>query len=375
MKKTRILILSVSAGAGHVRAAQALEAAAKDPDLHVEAVHVDVLDLVPKLFRDMYGEGYLKMVESQPALWGMLYDEADKHGPDSMLRQFMHSVERLNTGRLAKVVKDHEPDHVIVTHFLPAMLLSRMLFEGAYRRAAWVVVTDFDVHSLWIHQGLAGYFAASDEVKWRMADRGLLARNVHVTGIPIMPQFGEPLDRALCAREIGLDPARRTVLMMSGGAGLGGISKMVERVVALDGDFQVVALSGRNAALLEDLQEMAAAHPGKLHPKPFTPHVERVMAASDLAITKPGGLTTSECLARGLPMIVVSPIPGQEERNADYLLENGAALRASDPAGLEFRVKRLMEDPDRLAEMREKARSLGRPDAARRVLDVVLERS
>ncbi|MBI5017976.1 MAG: galactosyldiacylglycerol synthase [Deltaproteobacteria bacterium] len=371
--RPKLLVLSVSAGAGHVRAAEALCAAAHRWHSGVEAVHVDVMDLVPRLFRKVYAESYLHVVEHHPALWGYLYEKTDHRRKDSKLQRLQEALERLNTRHFASMLARERPDAVICTHFLPAQLLSRLIWQGEFFRPVWVQVTDFDIHALWVHPHLSGYFAACDEVAWRMADRGIDRAAVTVTGIPILPAFGEPLSRVECAAELGLDPARTTLLMMSGGAGIGGLDALAERLLGLAGDFQVVALAGRNERLLADLQALAALHPGRLSPLGFTRTVERVMAASDLAITKPGGLTTSECLAMGLPMVVVSPIPGQEERNADYLLENGAALKAHDAAGLEFRVRDLLARPERLAELSRNAKALGRPDAARAVLARVLE--
>ena len=236
----------------------------------------------------------------------------------------------------------------------------------------WVQVTDFDIHALWIQPHLAGYFAASDEVAWRMIERGIRRSAIHVTGIPIMPAFAERQSRSHCAAELGIDPSRTTLLMMSGGAGVGGIERLAERLLGLELDFQIVALAGRNEMLLTELQAIAARYPGRLYPLGFTRTIERVMAVADLAITKPGGLTTSECLAVGLPMLVISPIPGQEERNADYLLENGAALKACDEGALTYRVNRLLSEPGLLDRLRTNAAALGKPDAARTVLDIVL---
>jgi processive 1,2-diacylglycerol beta-glucosyltransferase len=371
-KKVKIAVFSVSAGAGHVRAAQALEAAAKRWYPGVEVVHVDIMDLVPKLFRTIYADTYLKVVEHHPAFWGYLYAKTDRGKVDSALSRLRIAIERLNTQKLKKVLREIAPDHVICTHFLPAQILSRKVRNSGFERPVWVQVTDFDVHALWLHEGMSGYFAANDEVAWRMAERGIPRNIVHVTGIPIMPVFGDPQARSKSATEFNLDPNRTTLLMMSGGAGVGGIETLAERLLRLDADFQLVALAGRNEKLLDSLRELAARHPGRLVPLGFTRVIERVMAAADLAITKPGGLTTSECLAMGLPMIVVSPIPGQEERNADFLLENGAALKACDAGALAWRVQHLLADRQRLTRLRENARRLGRPDAARQVLDIVL---
>jgi processive 1,2-diacylglycerol beta-glucosyltransferase len=371
-KKQKIVILSVSAGAGHVRAAQALQNAVERWYPDMEAVHVDLMDLVPKLFRTIYADTYIKVVERHPAFWGYLYDKADREKVDSALSRLRIAIERLNTQELKKILVAINPDHVICTHFLPAQLLSRKIGVGEFSTPVWVQVTDFDVHALWIHPHINGYFAAHEEVAWRMAERGIPVDNIRVTGIPIMPVFGERHDRIACAAEFGLDPQKTTLLMMSGGAGVGGIEFLAERLLGLEGDFQLVALAGRNEKLLADLQELAKCHPERLFPMGFTRVIERIMAASDLAITKPGGLTTSECLAVGLPMIVVSPIPGQEERNADFLLENGAALKACDAGALAWRVQRLLREPERLAAMRSQALKLGRPAAAREVLEIIL---
>lgn len=371
-KRQKIAILSVSAGAGHVRAAQALQAAAEKWYPGVEAVHVDLMELVPKLFKTIYADTYIKVVERHPAFWGYLYDKTDRERVDSALSRLRIAIERLNTQKLRKVLSEIAPDHVICTHFLPAQLLARKIRKGSFTTPVWVQVTDFDVHALWLHERMSGYFAAHEEVACRLVERQIPANTVHVTGIPIMPVFSEPQSRSKCASEFGLDANKTTILMMSGGAGGGGIEVLAERLLRLEGDFQLVTLAGKNEKLLDELRGLASRYPGRLFPMGFTRVIERVMAVSALAITKPGGLTTSECLAVGLPMIVVSPIPGQEERNADFLLENGAAMKAYDAGALAWRVNMLLDNRKRLSVMRENALRVGRPDAARHVLDIVL---
>lgn len=367
-----VVVISVSAGAGHVRAAQALEAAAQRWHPGVAVTHIDLMDLVPKLFRTAYADSYIKLVERHPAVWGYLYSKTDREKADSALDRLRIAVERLNTRKLKQVLQALDPDHVICTHFLPAQVLSRKIRKGSFKKPVWVQVTDFDLHALWVHDHMRGYFAANDEVAWRMKERGIPGETIHVTGIPIMPVFGEKRSRAECAAELGLDPRKTTLLMMSGGAGVGGIDALAGRLLELDRDFQLVALSGKNRKLLGRLGALARRHPKRLFPLGFTGTIERVMSASDLAITKPGGLTTSECLAVGLPMIVISPIPGQEERNADFLLENGAALKAWGPAALAYRVALLLRNPKRLAALRTGALRIGKPGAARSVLSIVL---
>ncbi|MBB3228728.1 processive 1,2-diacylglycerol beta-glucosyltransferase [Luteibacter sp. Sphag1AF] len=371
----RILMLSVSAGAGHVRAADALHAtveamAAQGHD--VVAGHLDVMDYVPSSFRRLYADFYLRLITRHPQLWGMLYRITGDAHPDALTQRMRRTMERLNTRALRKAIAAFQPDAIICTHFLPAEMLMHDIRRERFHVPVWVQVTDFDLHRMWVVPRMRGYFAANDEIAARMHAVGIDRRNVYATGIPIMPAFATAPARAQCAGEYGIDPARPAYLVMGGGAGVGNLDEVAARLLAVEGDFQLVVLAGRNADALSKLQKLAVAHPGRLFPQGFSKQVERLMACCDLAITKPGGLTTSECLAMGLPMIVNAPIPGQEERNADYLLEQGAALKAIDAEALAWRIGHLSRNPGHLSSMRERARAIGRPDAAKHVLDVVL---
>jgi processive 1,2-diacylglycerol beta-glucosyltransferase len=372
----RILLLSVSAGAGHVRAADALEATigtlAAD-GLDVEARHLDVMDFVPSSFRRIYADFYLGLITHYPRLWGMLYRITDDARPEAVTQRMRRTIERLNTRRLRAAISAFAPDAIVCTHFLPAEMLMRQIRKGRVNVPVYLQVTDFDLHRMWVIPGMTGYFAASPEIAQRMRAVGLPPDRVHVTGIPVMPAFGLTHDREALRAELGLDPARPAYLVMGGGAGVGALDELADKLLSSADDFQLVVLAGRNAEVLERLRTLAATrHKGRLFPQGFTRQVERLMACCDLAITKPGGLTTSECLAVGLPMIVNAPIPGQEERNADYLLEQGAAWKAIDAVALAWRICQLQEHPARLAAMAASARAIGRPHAARDVVDTVL---
>ena len=364
-------MLSVSAGAGHVRAAQALCAQAQQSHPHLQLTHLDVMSVVPDAFRKLYSESYIKLVAKAPALWAYLYQRTDRRKRSSRTDQLRRGIEKLNTRQLQRHIDAIAPDAILCTHFLPAELLSRRIRQQQPCPPVWVQVTDFDVHGLWLHEHMHGYFVATDEVAARLIDKGIPAAQVAVSGIPIMPAFTAALDRQAARAELGLDPALTTVLMMSGGAGVGDLAALTERLLNAVSNVQVIALAGRNQALLEQLTALAARFPLRLRPMGFTDTVERLMAAADVAVTKPGGLTTAECLAMHLPMIVVAPIPGQEERNADFLLESGTAFKAVDAAALEFKVRRLLQEPALLQGMRERMRAVARPLAARTVLDAV----
>lgn len=372
MKNPHILVLSVSAGAGHVRAAQALVATAERDYPNAIVTHLDVMDFVPGSFRKVYADSYIKLVDKAPLLWAYLYQNTDTQSSTSLLTKIRRNIERLNTRDLQKEINKVAPDAIICTHFLPAELASRRIEKGEKMPPIWVQVTDFDVHGLWVHPHMQGYFVASDEVAARLQARGIAAAQIKVAGIPIMPQFSTPINPTLCANEIGINPNKLTLILMSGGLGVGNIANMAQALLQLPNDFQVIALAGKNQKMLLELQALAAQYPGRLFAMGFTNTIERLIAVSDLAITKPGGLTSSECLAMHLPMIVVSPIPGQEERNADYLLESGAALKAVDIPALCYKVQKLVQNPVHLDFMREHMAKVAKPTAANTVLSHVL---
>ena len=372
MTARKVLILSVSAGDGHIHAAEAIHAHSKEHDLTVDATHLDVMDYVPSEFRKVYTDYYFKFVNKAPDLWGNIYDVYNEDRRDFDAKKVLRGIEQLNTVALRKAINHFAPEAIVCTHFLPAEILSRMIRRERLTSPVWVQVTDFDLHRLWLHDHMTGYFAANEEVAFRMQATGVDAKKIRVTGIPIMPAFSQSFNRENCAQSIGLNPAIKTFLLMGGGAGLGDLATVAENLLGLRDDFQLIVLAGKNAKALASLRLLTEHYPKRLVPVRFTPDVAQLMACADVVITKPGGLTTSECLAMGLPMIINAPIPGQEERNADYLLEQGVALKAFDAVTLSYRVRHLLENPMQLQQMTEKASQLGMPHAGKHVITNVL---
>jgi processive 1,2-diacylglycerol beta-glucosyltransferase len=367
----RLLLLGVSAGAGHQRAAAALAAWGAG---RAEIQHWDVLDFVSTTFRKVYADAYIKLVNNHPEWWRLVYNASGNAAANSAGQRLRRMVERGNTRALIKAIRAFRPDRIVCTHFLPAEILSHEIAEGRSGVPVYVQVTDFDLHPMWVTAGMAGYFAANAEVAARLTACGPVVAAARVTGIPVMPDF-DPMrgpSREAARQEFAAGAAGPVVLLMGGGEGIGGLTAQAEALLELDQSPSVIALAGRSAAALAGLEKLAERFPGRLTPMGFTDRVPDLMRAADLVVTKPGGLSTSECLALGLPMILSAPIPGQEERNADYLLEEGAALKAIDVLALRLRAAALLGDPPRLARMAARARAIGRPYAARDVLDQVL---
>jgi processive 1,2-diacylglycerol beta-glucosyltransferase len=367
----RVLILSASAGAGHVRAAEAVLRAFQQTGAAREVRHLDVLQYTNPLFRNLYSKTYLDMVNTMPEVLGWLYDRLDDPGQDDRLRV---AFEKLNAGPLLHQLEQFQPEIVVCTHMTPAGIISWLKSHGRIAARQAIVVTDFDVHALWLCRHYEQYFVALDETRAHLVELGVPPSKVTVSGIPIDPVFAVPKDATAMKQRHGLDtdPSRTTILVSAGGFGVGRIETLLAALGKLQHRAQIVAVCGRNEELRDELAVRAAGEPAdarvKLHPLGFTTEMDELMAASDLIVGKPGGLTTSEALARGLVFVVVNPIPGQEERNSDHLLEEGAAIRCNNLPVLAYKIDRLLDDPTRLAAMRAGARRLGRPNAA---VDVV----
>jgi processive 1,2-diacylglycerol beta-glucosyltransferase len=368
------LVVSVSAGSGHVRAADALCALARldFPDLSLR--HRDLMQLVPAWFKTIYTDWYLKLASGLPEAWGWLYRKTDREPTSSLSGRFRRLIQRLCGQRLFSDIENYAPHLIICTHFLPAELLADALRRHRLAIPVWVVVTDFDVHQMWVHQGIAGYFVANSELAYRLQAAGIPESAIVVTGIPVMPGFTRNLQRDQCSRRWALDPRRVTLLMMGGGGGIGMSPSLIRSILAIDESLQIIVMTGKNQSLFQELNSLACFCQGRLVPLAFTDDVPDLMACADLVITKPGGLSTSECLAMGLPMLLINPIPGQEERNAALLLQEGVAQRADDEATLIYRLRRLLSDAETLSVMRSKTRLLAQPHAAQRILQHVRAR-
>jgi processive 1,2-diacylglycerol beta-glucosyltransferase len=356
----RILVLSASAGAGHLRAAEAVAKAMALEAPGAEARHIDVLTLAGRPFREAYSQFYLKLVERAPALWGFLYDRLDRP-PKQVPAALRSALHRWNTRRLVDEVRAFAPDAIVSTHFLPADVLGRERRKGRLGAPLGVVITDADVHRLWVHRGVDRYFVARDEAGALLEGLGYGAAQVQVTGIPIDPRFAAAADRPALRRKHGLPDAGPIVLLLGGGFGVGPVRELARALAEARRPALVVVVAGRNEALRRSL--VAQAGP-RVRVLGFTTEMHEWMAAADLLVTKPGGLTTAEALARGLPMVLVNPIPGQEERNADALLESGAAVKANTRETLAWKVDSVLGSPERLAALRAAALRAAHPRAA-----------
>ncbi len=275
------------------------------------------------------------------------------------------ALERLNLRRFVRFLQAEPWDLVVNTHFLPAELIASLRRQGRLDVPQVIVTTDFDTHRMWVHSPCEHYFTATEEGARYLHYCGVPAADVSVTGVPIHPVFRTPKDRAACAAKHGLATDRPVVLQMAGGFGVvGPIEPMYRALLQTARPIELVTAVGRNAALQVRLEKVPTPPRHRARVLPFTREIDEYMAAADLVVSKPGGLTVAETLARGAVLVMVQPVPGQEGRNSDYLLENGAAVKANNLAQLVFKVDALLADPDRLARLRANGARIARPNAA-----------
>jgi processive 1,2-diacylglycerol beta-glucosyltransferase len=359
------MVLSAASGAGHVRAADALVAAFTAKG--VPARHIEVLKYTAPLFRTVYSDLYKELVNKQPSVLGWVYNAMDRPWQYQKRRL---ALDRLNAGPLIKLLSRERADVALCTHFLPAEILVHLRKKKKITMPIGVVITDIDAHAMWLYRGVDWYFVAHEETKAYLSALGIPPETIHVTGIPIDPAFAVERPKRDARLSLGLDPDTTTVLVSAGGFGVGPVESLIRQLHTVEHSIQIAVICGKNPALERRLAKLdGLRHPMKV--AGFTRDMDVWMAASDLLVGKAGGLTSAEALARGLALVIVNPIPGQEERNSDHFLEEGAAIRSNNLPALAYKIDSLLRDTERFGRMQRAVKGLARPHAASEIASIV----
>ena len=360
----KILVTHVPAGSGHEKAAEAICIALRQVKPEAETILLNGLEGMSATYQWAFTQGYLDMINRWPFLWGMTYHLLDLRGL-AWAAYKLHRLSNASHGKiLEQIVLRHRPDVFIGTHFFPMEVVSYLKQKGKLSAKLITVITDTMPHAVWISPGIDAYVVGLDLTKQELVRRGVPAERVQVLGIPIDPKFGLRPDRKELAQRLGLDSNLFTLLICSGGYGTGPMEQMVESLRKVPERLQALVVTGKNTALFHRLENARAAFPHALKVFGFIDNMDELMSVSDLLITKPGGLSCTEALAKGLPMVLTNPIPGQEQRNGRIIERMGAAIMAGRVERIPKIVRSLRSDPARLQEMKRKALSAARPDAA-----------
>ena len=367
MAPPRVLVVSSSAGHGHIMAAHSLTDALRRRWPTVDVMRVDALERTAIWYRKTFQIGYRSLADRVPFAWRILYGLTDRK-----MSALGHLITRFAGRAFVRLCERWQPDAVLCTHFLAAELLQRPIRTGHLAPKVHLVVTDFDVHRMWFWPTVYRYHVSSELVKARLCLRyGYPEEHIRVHGIPVRREFAEPHDRVAIRARYGLDPFRPVVLFLSTGFATGPMRHSILGIWADRSDVQILAVCGRNERLRRAVARLPRPGGALLHALGFVERPGELMDVADLVVAKGGGVTLAECLVAGKPVVVTAAIPGQEERNVHALEEAGAGVWAPTPEEVRWRVCRLLEEPDRLAAMSRGARALGRPTAALDIADSV----
>jgi len=368
--KKRVLIMSVGAGTGHIKAAEALEKSFAADGRVAEVINNDALQYTNKLFRDFYSRFYTSLVRSAPNFLGWWYKTSDEPWHTDRMR---HMIDRLNTKPLVRFIREFDPHIIVCTHYMPAGIISHLIATKQLQARLSIVVTDFDFHAMWLSRSFHRYFVAINETRIHLEMLGIPKERITVSGIPIDPVFQQTINREEERLKNGLYPNKPVLLLSVGALGLGSTEFIVERMLNLNKQTQTIVICGRNEGLKQRISQMVESQSSRFKILGYTNDMHKLMKIADIFIGKPGGMTTSEAISCGLPMCIISPIPGQEERNSDHLLEEGIAVKCNDLTTLSYKLEQLLDDPDRLTRMKDNALRFAKPNASSTIVNTLLE--
>lgn len=367
----KVLVLSVSVGAGHMRTAEALREAAGSLYPGAEIRILDTFRHASPFLGKLVLGAYMEMLKKSPLLYGFLYRQAEHGKPLSGKGKvgFSHIINMAAAPRLVEYIKDFKPEIIACTHAFPLGIVSFLKKKGVFRGPVFAIITDYDVHSFYIFSEVDNYIVGSEDLIQQCLEFGIEPWRVHATGIPIHSQFFAQYDKKQLRGQIGLEPDLPVILLMGGGLGMGPLDS-VFKTLGSGASYQLICVAGANTTLREKLDSMAKSMSCRVKIYGFVDNIHVLMAASDFMVGKAGGLTCAEAMALGLPIFIVDPLPGQEEKNTEFMTTAGAGVRVN-AASLSSVVQDYLNEPAKIEKMARAAAGRGKPNAARDVVGLM----
>lgn len=349
MGNLRVIVFSATFGAGHVRAAEALIEAIRMKKPSAEITHVDSVAFLSKTLNKVIKSTYIELIKHTPRLWGKFYYRTSKIPSDSVLQRFLNVLGR---HEFFNYIEELRPDVIICTYPTIAGVLAQLRLQGLLHIPIVTVVTDYAVHSQWIHPGVDLYIVGNKDVYEGLVDRRINPQRIKITGIPVSPRFEHPLNRQEILKRYNLRSDQPIFMIMGGAYGVLDGARKVCRILA-DSEVPVQSLivCGRDEKLYKSLDGIVAEAKNPILRFGYVRNVEELMTVSDVIITKAGGLTVSEALTKHLPLLIYKPIPGQEEENAHFVQRMGAGRVVNTEEELEETLKHLLKTPEEIKQM------------------------
>lgn len=359
-----ILILSASTGGGHMRASKAIESYMIKQDKDINVKIVDSLLYISPILNKTITSGYVYLATKTPKLYGKLYDLSNK---DRKFSNFVTRINNIFANKLLPLIDDFKPDVIITTHPFPTEMVSRLKLKNEINIPLICIMTDYAPHKAWLSEKVDAYIVANDDMVAKMVAQGVSEEHIYPYGIPVDEVFFEEEEKQLVLEELNLDKNLPTILMMAGSFGVANVFDIYANIIDIDLDFQIILVTGKNKKLYNQFEEVVGNSPKNTKLIYFTNEINKFMQASDIIITKPGGLTVTEALACNIPMAIFDAIPGQEEENAEFLIKHNMAVRISDGNSCREAIVRLLEDNGKLENMKEACKSFDKNDSSKNI--------
>jgi len=365
----KILSLTISAGKGHQKAAEAVKEYYIRNNIQVEFEMIDALKYINPIVDKLIIGGYLKSLKKTPKLYGKLYYYSENEDALASISNLIHDLFSI---KLKNLLEEMMPDVILCTHPFAIEMMSILKRKGKTNIPVAAILTDYAPHPFWIHEYIDAYIIPNEDFLDDLLNLGVAKENIYPIGIPVSSAFLTEIPKKE-AREILQLEDKLTLLLMGGGLGIGNIKEIFEKLIFSNLDIQIIAVTGYNTILKNQLLNLSLKSNKKTKILGYTDKVNLLMSASDLLITKPGGLTISEALVKGLPLILSNPIPGQEEKNTEYLLNCGIAAYVKKVDSIPSIINQIISSPLRLKYMQDMAKEKSKPNAAKDVGDLLIK--
>lgn len=365
----KILALTVSAGNGHNKAAESIKEYITSNYENADVEIFDTLKYINPVLDKLVVGSYLKSVKNTPALYGKLYEYAENEDTVSNLSGFVNDILSV---KLKNLIARKKPDVVYCTHPFPVEMLSILKRKHKVHIPVVAILTDYAPHAFWFYNCIDAYVVPHQDFLWEVREKGVPKDTIFPLGIPISDDFKKAVDSEKIKEELGLSNDKITLLLMGGGLGLGNITKIYKELCFSSLDLQFIICCGNNEKLKNQLENLKSRTLKKTLILGYTDRVPELMSISDMLISKPGGLTIAESLVKNLPIIITSTIPGQEEKNADYLINNGIAARVKESGELTHLIYQFTESPLRLSHMRAMADEKSKPNSTKDIAELII---
>lgn len=364
----QILFLYASPNGGHKSCAEAVRKVLNNcyPS-SVYSIGIDTITHLYPILGQIIAKTYLEILRHTPQLWNFLYDNPDV---EELTREIRQIFSFFNGQKLKSILEEYTPTALVCTHAVPCSVIAEQKKRGNCDLPLIGIITDYAVHSYWLHSHVDLYIVANQESAKTLATKGIEKNKIKICGIPVDPCFNKKIPKSEARKKLSLDPQKMTLLVMGGTHGWGQLKEITKELSSLKGPFQILVVAGANKELEKDLAFTQEFKNIKI--VGFSKEISLLMDASDLLITKPGGMSLSEALIKELPMILVNPIPGQEERNASYLVSNQAALQIKDVKELKECVKKLFSQSEELEKLKKRINAIRTPDAAQKCAEEII---